>query len=356
MPAPGNSPRLIAKYSWVMSILTVWCYGWTLAAFGQQIFLAPVAEDPFGEPQVQRPAVPSAESKPEGELAIPPPAAVAGQLRASFADQGQLTLHLLDEKLELETPFGTLAIPVAEIRQIEFGLRITPAIQEKLSAALANLASENFNKREAGGKTLLELGAAAYPDLVKLCHSPDAETATRAKELIAKLEETLPASRLQPRANDVVTTGDSIITGKIKAETFKVRTSQFGEQELKLADLRRLSTRGLEGREIPRDVTDDPGNLVQFQQQIGKTLYFKVTGQAQGYIWGTGSYTTDSRLATAAIHAGALRDGETGVVKVKIVPSPAQFIGSTQNGVSSYPYPQYTAAYQVSKVRGNSDE
>ena len=44
---------------------------------------------------------------------------------------------------------------------------------------------------------------------------------------------------------------------------------------------------------------------------------------------------------------GFLKEGETGVIKVKIVATPNNFAGTTQNGVSSLPYNQYPTAYEV---------
>ena len=60
-------------------------------------------------------------------------------------------------------------------------------------------------------------------------------------------------------------------------------------------------------------------------------------------------YTTDSQLATAAVHAGAVRAGQTGVVKVTMLASPPAFQGSSRNGVTSNPYGPYPAAYRVGR-------
>ena len=52
-------------------------------------------------------------------------------------------------------------------------------------------------------------------------------------------------------------------------------------------------------------------------------------------------------LAMAAVHAGVLKVGQTGVVKVLIVAPPAAFAGSTRNGVTSNNYMAYPGAYQI---------
>ena len=71
-----------------------------------------------------------------------------------------------------------------------------------------------------------------------------------------------------------------------------------------------------------------------------------------GTVWGTDVYTTDSPLALAAVHAGVVPMGQSAVVKVTIVPSPNNFVGSTRNGITTEPFGQYPAAYTISRVNG----
>jgi hypothetical protein len=93
----------------------------------------------------------------------------------------------------------------------------------------------------------------------------------------------------------------------------------------------------------------DPGTLTGYQEKVGKSFHFQVTGATTHTIWGDGVYTTDSPLATAAVHAGVLQSGQTGIVKVTIVAAPPAFNGSTKNGVTSQPYGPFPAAYKISK-------
>jgi len=80
-------------------------------------------------------------------------------------------------------------------------------------------------------------------------------------------------------------------------------------------------------------------------------FFFRVTGAAEGSLWGTDTYTLDSSLAVAAVHSGAVRPGQTGVVKVTILgPQPA-FQGTVQSGVTSQDYGHYDGSYRVKRVR-----
>ncbi len=94
----------------------------------------------------------------------------------------------------------------------------------------------------------------------------------------------------------------------------------------------------------------DPGNLTAFRDRIGQTHTFRVTGQSNGSIWGNGIYTDDSTLGTVAVHAGLLRDGQRGVVKVTILPGQDHYDGSSANGITSSSYEIWQGSYIIAPV------
>jgi serine/threonine protein kinase len=96
----------------------------------------------------------------------------------------------------------------------------------------------------------------------------------------------------------------------------------------------------------------DPGTLRGYRNQTGKSFYFQVTGSTTGFVWGTGVYSDDSNLPTAAVHAGVLQAGQKGVVKVSILPGQNAYQGSTRNGVTSANYGNWIGSFRVSAVRG----
>ncbi|MCB1406017.1 MAG: hypothetical protein KDK01_07070 [Rhodobacteraceae bacterium] len=93
-----------------------------------------------------------------------------------------------------------------------------------------------------------------------------------------------------------------------------------------------------------------PGNLTSYRDRVGQTFSFEVTGAAGGSIWGTGIYTDDSSVARAAVHAGLVQVGQTGVVHVQILPGQQSYQGSNQFGVQSANYGTWSGSYQF--VRG----
>jgi len=68
---------------------------------------------------------------------------------------------------------------------------------------------------------------------------------------------------------------------------------------------------------------------------VGDIRYLYVDAKAAAPIWGTNVYTADSSLEAAVVHAGLLKDGETGYVKVTVLPGQRHYQGTTRNGVKS---------------------
>jgi hypothetical protein len=278
----------------------------------------------------------------------PAKATPAAPVEVHFTDGSKLKLTLGDERIEVTTPYGKLRIPSADIHHIEFATRLSEDAAKQIEAAIADLGHTEFRRRQAASAMLLKLREKAYPALLAAAKDKDAEVARRAQRLVEKIREEVPEEQLVVRPHDVVYTADSKFTGRIEGASFKATTSQFGDVQVKLHDIRGLRSLAVPAEvEVAGNLEPDPGTLVNYQNQIGKRFTFRVTGAANGGLWGTDTYTTDSTLALAAVHAGVLKVGQTGVVKVLIVPPPAAFAGSTRNGVTSNNYQAYPGAYQI---------
>jgi hypothetical protein len=289
------------------------------------------------------------EPTPPKKPADPP----AGTVEVHLTDGGVLKVTLRDERLEVQTRYGKLFIPVGEVQRLDVGFRLPADVARRIDAAIADLGRTDYKVRESASATLLELQEKAYPALLKAEKDADAEVARRARDLLEQIREAVPAERLEFLPYDVIWTEESKIAGHITASALKVHTTQFGDQLLRLTDVRTLT--GLAAVETEaRDALPDPGTLTALQNQVGKTYAFVVTGalaaapppgfvpQAWGRgLWGNGVYTVDSALALAAVHAGLLRPGQTGVVRVLLIGPQAGFQGATRNGVTSQPYGAY---------------
>ncbi len=275
------------------------------------------------------------------------PARWTGAAEVRFTDDSVLKLTLREERLELKTPYGKLLVPLADVRRIDFATRIPDDAVRRIRAALRDLGSTEFRLREDAAAELLALREKAYPALLEAAESKDPEVARRVNDLLEKIREAVSEDQLEVRKVDVVCTDDSKLAGRIEAVMWKGTTTQFGEVQMKLADLRSLRSLSGGGEGDFGPALPDPGNLAGYQGQVGKRFAFKVTGAINGGIFGTDTYTADSTLALAAVHAGVLKVGQTGVVRVKIVAPPAGFVSSTRNGVTSAAFGAYPAAFQV---------
>jgi hypothetical protein len=96
--------------------------------------------------------------------------------------------------------------------------------------------------------------------------------------------------------------------------------------------------------------SDAPPNMHGLCDVVGATYYFRVTGATDGQVWGTDTYTRDSMLATAAVHAGLLKPGQTGVLRVTVVPPLESYAGTTRNGVTTTEYGSFPHAWRLSAI------
>ena len=95
----------------------------------------------------------------------------------------------------------------------------------------------------------------------------------------------------------------------------------------------------------------DPGSLGEDLPEVGLEILYQLTGSTDGAVWGTDYYTADSHLATVAVHAGVLREGESGVVRVTAADtSNVRFVGTDRNGVQSMPFATWPTGFQITKA------
>ena len=301
------------------------------------------------------PPTPAEKTAPKAETAAKSAAAV---VEVRCIDGSTLKLTVRDERIEFITPYGKLLIPVRNIERIEVAFRIPEEVARRVEAAIADLGKADFQRREAACDTLLEARERAYPALLKAAKSRDAEVVRRARELLEKIRAEVPEERLQFRTRDVVYTAESTNTGRIASATLKVLTSQFGEQQLKLSDVLEVRSPSAAAPEAVT-VLPDPGSLASLVGQVGKVFTFQVIPRVNpfgvgGFVWGSDVYTLDSSLALAAVHAGVLKQGQAGTVRVKILGPQVAFASSTRNGVTSQPYGPYPGSFQFVKRRGRA--
>jgi|GEM_PF-1556707 len=97
----------------------------------------------------------------------------------------------------------------------------------------------------------------------------------------------------------------------------------------------------------------NPGNMTAYRGQNGSSFNVQVTAGG-GTIWGTDVYTDDSSVAVAALHAGLLADGETGIVTVTIQAGQSSYLGTSRNGVNSSNHGSHPGSYSLAPYTGAS--
>jgi thiol-disulfide isomerase/thioredoxin len=87
--------------------------------------------------------------------------------------------------------------------------------------------------------------------------------------------------------------------------------------------------------------------------QPGESAIIPLTGSDKGTVWGSGVYTGDSHLETAAVHAGVVEPGERCSVVVTRVEPLARYEGSRKHGVETQSWAAYPTAFTL---RSDSQE
>ncbi len=271
-------------------------------------------------------------------------------LEARLIDNSRIRLAIVDDMIAIQTLYGRLQIPRADIRRLEFGPRLPEKTLQQVDAAITDLASPELSAREAAMNRLLKLGPSAYPAVARACRSDNRNLVISAKQLREKFVEKFPNEHLLEHDLDVIHTDDAKFAGHLEVQSLHVWTSQFGAKTLNIVDLVGIKTAPTHHADDALTVRADPGDLSEFAEEMGKSFLFRVTGDRVGTIYGNNTYTTDSKLATAAVHAGILKHGETGVVKVTIVEGLGFYQSATRNGVTSNGWNAFPTAYRMVKA------
>jgi hypothetical protein len=245
-------------------------------------------------------ALSAAQDKPAG---APESGAGAAEVVARLHDGTVVRKALLRDGVVVATRFGKLTVPASEVRRIEFGLHLPAEAAREVEAAVKQLGSDDYKKRDAAGKRLVALGFRAYPALQAAARSPDKEVAARARAALEQVRKEVPAGQLSLPEQDVVYTRDCVLAGHIEGEALKARSAALGELSLRLAELRSLHSGAVERAEVSLDAA-------QFGGGPGK--------------WANSGVTVEAGVGLALAAAG----------RVDLVPAQA---GQHVSGPAGYP-------------------
>jgi hypothetical protein len=77
------------------------------------------------------------------------------------------------------------------------------------------------------------------------------------------------------------------------------------------------------------------------------------SGAMSGSVWGSLTYTSDSSVCAAALHAGAV-PAEGGAIVITSVDGQESYAGTTSNGITTRDWGSYGSSFQVAAARANS--
>lgn len=157
-------------------------------------------------------------------------------------DGGQIAGQPQIESLQVETSYGRLVIPRNELVEVRFALRVQPELKAKIEAALARLAAEDFDEREAATEELEAVGQPAIPFLKEALKSPVEEVKSRAAEILKAIEsrqdKSSPAQSAATSEDEIVSTRMTV-KGRVLQEQFEVQTA-FGKLTVAATDIAML--------------------------------------------------------------------------------------------------------------------
>ena len=92
-------------------------------------------------------------------------------------------------------------------------------------------------------------------------------------------------------------------------------------------------------------------NAQQFRENIGESFRLICPPNGvPGTVWGNGTYTDDSSICTAAVHAGAITLAEGGAIILEMKMGLPAYAGSARNGVTTQRYDAWDASFSVTPV------
>ena len=179
---------------------------------------AAAAQPPTPAPVPPGPATPTSKADDKAAPGLPKVPAVP-EFDVGFVDGSNVKVIVLEAAVAVTTKYGKLTVPLADLKRVELGFRYPEGVEAKLESAVERLAAPAYADREDAAKQVLELKQYAGAILKRAAQDDDAE---------------------RRRRGDTVETADFTVRGRLDSPSFKVRTKQFGEAVVRIAEVRQF--------------------------------------------------------------------------------------------------------------------
>jgi hypothetical protein len=169
--------------------------------------------------------------------AADPPAEPRWQIELSGG--GRIVGNIAIRQVTLQTEFGPLTIPLADVQSLTPGLVSRPATERRVLSLIEKLGSPSFDEREHAQRELKTLGSRIRGFLEDLRTDGSPERRQRARKLLAEIGPKDDAGTPWLRRDVVVTAGQRI-AGRIAPAVLDVKT-QHGELHVPMGDVESLA-------------------------------------------------------------------------------------------------------------------
>ena len=261
---------------------------------------------PVAEPAPADPSAPKTEEekKEEPGVEIPrKPVVPLGpkHIRLHLLDGSVISGDLSVSEITIDTAFGKLVVPVANIRSLTPGLDSYPKQIDELNKLIESLGSDDYKTREQAHKDLAGMGIKIQKELEQHAASENAEIKRHIGEILKEMEEAAEEqaddeeeTAVQPwiRQDTVVTT-DFTVVGKVSPKQFMIQ-SKYGPLNVQLADVRMGERETSVKESFRKNVVVDGANIAQrnfkstgIRVQAGDKIILKAEGSVVMTPWGS---------------------------------------------------------------------
>jgi len=286
---------------------------------GVEEFLPLDVEEDIADPPIDFTAE---EEKPSTPAAVP--AADAEELAAEEdepaepADPELLRVHLMDgsviagklllKQLEMETQFGKLQVPLAQLRGFTPGLANHPKLNQKLAELIEQIGSPETQLRQKAARALLQMGSSVRAELEKHALDADQQRRSEVRKLLEELAEETEdeAGQEQPDSSgeqpliqaDAIETSEFTAVGQIVTKSFPLASS-YGELTVKLTDIRKVDRPLAKRPPITKVLVVDSNQMphrglksVEIRVERGDRVSISASGKLTMSPWGEGLTST----------------------------------------------------------------
>lgn len=248
--------------------------------------------------------------------------------------------QVLVSNLEIQTKYGKLIVPWSDVRSVTFGVRPSPGTAERITKAIAGLASSSHKERDQATSDLKSIGELAVPQ-IRGHITDDSEVRKRLDMIVEDIVRR--GGKLDNQTTDLVETDETPIRGAVSATKFSIKSKEIGtidvarESMVGIYRVRQMSFMvPASGEWIKTDLMAVRGDRLQFKadgqvdlwpQEAGKYLCgpngYSVNDSNSGYpagclVFKVGVDTTFSKVGEES----QFQQTHGGTIYFKVIPSP----------------------------------